>query len=209
MNKERYLHRLNLRGLGANSIPCIETGKPALLVLDMQNYFLDPGSHAFVPSAPDLVQPLRELAELFESRDLPVIYTKHGNTPENAGAMARKWRTLPSPDDPMSGICCSFDTSWSAVVEKTQYDAFLGTPLQSLLEQLSVTAVVVTGLMTDLCCETTARAAFTRGYDVVFPVNGTATLNMELHRATTLNLSHGFTPPVSIGAVRKAISRGR
>ncbi len=209
MRRERYLHRLVTGHLDDRRIPALESGVPALLVLDMQNYFLDPASHAFVPSAPDLLEPLSELAELFESRDLPVIYTRHSNTPENAGAMARKWRTLPGPEDPMSGICGSFDTSWSAVVEKPQYDAFLHTPLQGLLEQLSATAVVVTGLMTDLCCETTARAAFTRGFDVVFPVDGTATLNSDLHRATTLNLSHGFTPPVSIGAVRKAIGIGR
>ena len=205
MNKERYLHRLNLRGLGANSIPCIETGKPALLVLDMQNYFLNPESHAFVPSAPDLIDPLTSMVEVFESLRLPVFFTRHLNTSDNAGSMGRWWREIITEDNPLSTIHSAFNTSRSGVMVKSQYDAFLRTDLQDRLHRLNVTSVVVTGVMTNLCCETTARAAFTRGFDVVFPVDCTATYNMDLHEATILNLSHGFALPACGEAVLTAV----
>ena len=205
MNKERYLHRLNLMGLGAKSIPCIEAGKPALLVLDMQNYFLSPESHAFVPSAPDLIDPLTSMVEVFESLRLPVFFTRHLNTSDNAGSMGRWWREIITEDNPLSTIHSAFNTSRSGVMVKSQYDAFLRTDLQDRLHRLNVTSVVVTGVMTNLCCETTARAAFTRGFDVVFPVDCTATYNMDLHEATILNLSHGFALPACGEAVLTAV----
>ena len=55
-----------------------------------------------------------------------------------------------------------------------------------------VTDVVITGVMTHLCCETTARSAFVRGYRVWFPVDGTATFNLDFHLGTLRALAHGF-----------------
>ncbi|MGB9641195.1 MAG: isochorismatase family protein, partial [Anaerolineales bacterium] len=43
-----------------------------------------------------------------------------------------------------------------------------------------------------LCCETTARSAFIRGFEPFFLVDGTATYNSYFHQATLLNLNHGF-----------------
>ena len=57
---------------------------------------------------------------------------------------------------------------------------------------------VISGVMTHLCCETTARAAFMRGFEVFFTVDGTATYNEALHRSSLLTLSHGFAIPVLI-----------
>ena len=50
--------------------------------------------------------------------------------------------------------------------------------------------------MTNLCCETTARSAFIRGFDVIMPVDATAAYNYEFHLATFLNLAYMFTRPV-------------
>ena len=52
--------------------------------------------------------------------------------------------------------------------------------------------VVITGVMTHLCCETTARSAFMRGFLPFFLVDGTATYNRHFHIATLTNLAHGF-----------------
>jgi isochorismate hydrolase len=50
--------------------------------------------------------------------------------------------------------------------------------------------------MTHLCCETTARSAFVRGFEVFFTIDGTATYNQGFHLGTLVNLSHGFATPV-------------
>jgi len=56
----------------------------------------------------------------------------------------------------------------------------------------------VCGVMTHLCCETTARSAFIRGFKTYFTIDGTATYNEQFHMASLINLSHGFAIPVLI-----------
>jgi isochorismate hydrolase len=185
--------------------PLSPGSRPALLVLDMQDYFLDPDSHAFVPSAPAIVPGIRQLIAAFEAQTLPVFFTRHLNTPKNAGMMARWWRDLIAADHPFSQITGQFDISKGTVIEKTQYDAFHKTELENLLVEANVTSVVICGVMTHLCCETTARAAFTRGLSAWFTIDGTATYNADHHFSTLLNLAHGFATPVTVAEVLAAI----
>ncbi|MCK5430721.1 MAG: isochorismatase family protein, partial [Anaerolineales bacterium] len=93
------------------------------------------------------------------------------------------------------------NTDGGTVILKSTYDAFLDTSLDNILHDNKVEQVVICGVMTHLCCETTARSAFIQGFDVFFTVDGTATYNQEHHLATLLNLSHGFATPLLIGEV--------
>ncbi len=173
----------------------------ALIILDMQRYFLDPGSHAFVPSAPAIVPGLLKLIELFMKLEQPVILTRHLNTSRNAGSLSRWWADMIREDDPMSELIPELAETDGEVLVKNQYDAFYGTPLEEWLKKREITQVVIGGVMTHLCCETTARSAFVRGFEVFFLVDGTATYNLKFHRATLLNLSHGFAHPVLVEEV--------
>lgn len=106
------------------------------------------------------------------------------------------------------------------ITSKRTYDAFQGTELEGLLRRRGVDAVIVGGVMTNLCCETTARwcgrglggagpgphgmspamtprrSAFTKDFEVVFEVvflrDGNATATEEMQRATLLNIGFGF-----------------
>ena len=168
----------------------------ALLILDMQNYFLDPESHAFIPSAPAILPNLKALIDAYTQHRLPVIFTRHLNTPEDAGSMQTWWHDLIDPQNPLRSITGQFDLSKGILVHKTQYDAFFNTDLQDLLCAENVRQVLICGVMTHLCCETTARSAFVRGFEVYFTIDGTATYNQDFHLATLMNLSHGFATPV-------------
>ncbi len=205
MLKENYWDSIDLQGLCDQEIEELDTKGVALLVLDMQDFFISPESHAFIPSAPELVPVIQELIQEFERFDLPVIYTRHLNTAENDKMMGRWWQDVITADNHLSEINSAFDTSHAEVIEKSQYDAFYKTSLQNSLDVLQVNTIVITGVMTNLCCETTARSAFVRGYRVIMPVNGTATMNSELHRSTTVNLAHGFAEPISVSALLKSI----
>ena len=77
-----------------------------------------------------------------------------------------------------------------------------------MLGKLGVETVIVTGVMTHLCCETTAREAFVRGFNVVFPVDGTLTQNRLFHEATLRNLSHGFAVTPLLREVLEWLSSG-
>jgi isochorismate hydrolase len=174
----------------------VGAGEVALLVMDMQDYFLDEASHAHIPSAAAIVPRIEELQRFFLENRLPVILTRHLNDPRDAGRMACWWRELITVDNPLSRITGCLDCEDALVLTKSQYDAFYNTSLEEELRRRGVTQVVITGVMAHLCCETTARSAFVRGFDVFFVIDAVATYNREFHRAALLNLAHGFAVPV-------------
>lgn len=170
----------------------------ALLVLDLQEYFLQEASHAFVPSAPAILPGVAKLVAAFSNANYPVIATRHLNSPQDAGMMSRWWRDLIDPATAYSKNIILPNLPEIQTINKTQYDAFHRTALDDILHDLGIAQVVICGVMTHLCCETTARSAFMHGFEVFFAVDGTATYNEQLHRASLLTLSHGFAIPVLI-----------
>ncbi len=166
--------------------------KAALLILDMQGYFLDPDSHACVPSAMAILPGLNQVAAFFRSKKRPVIATKHINTVEDAGMMGSWWSELITDSHGLSDIHPDLKITRDEVLIKSQYDAFYQSELTSVLNSYGIDQLVIGGVMTHLCCETTARSAFTRGFEIFFLVDGTATYNREYHQASLQNLAHGF-----------------
>lgn len=173
------------------------TGDPrhsALLVLDLQRFFLDPGSHAFLPAAPRILPAVRELASLFAGAGSPVIYTRHAVAEgESPGRMGDWWGDVVrdgGSDAELADGCGARHAGH--LLRKNRYDAFAGTTLASLLADAGITTVVICGVMTHLCCETTARAAFGRGLHVVVTADGTASTDEALHTGALRALSHGF-----------------
>jgi len=197
--EEKSLDMLNdVKGLKQKHSLKLSGEHSALLVLDMQRYFLEESSHAFVPSAIAIIPGIAKLIGAFSQKGLPVIFTRHLNTDADAGMMAVWWRDLIRPESPASEIISELNSSSGTVVEKSQYDAFYGTGLEGILREKGIEQVVICGVMTHLCCETTARSAFVRGFEVFFTIDGTATYNETFHRATLWNAAHGFAVPMLI-----------
>lgn len=180
-------------------------GQSALLVLDMQAYFLDANSHAYIPSAEAIVDGIVKLIKAYSDYERPIIFTQHVNSSENAGMMSTWWRDLLTVQNPLHQIIPVLDRTNGRIIKKSQYDAFHKTHLNENLHARGVTQVVLCGVMTHLCCETTARSAFMYGYEVFFPVDGTATYNLQYHRASLLNLEHGFANLVFVDDILGAI----
>jgi bifunctional isochorismate lyase/aryl carrier protein len=207
VKKEKYFEKKNisqqaegfidsLKKFGRKEFTGLDTDHATLIVLDMQGDFLNESSHAYIPSAPAIVPNILNLQQVFLNNELPVVQTRHLNTPEDAGRMMAWWKRLMSPDDPLNRIHAVLEDNRANVMNKHQYDAFYQTGLRVWLARRKIKQVVITGVMAHLCCETTARSAFVRGFDVFFVVDGTATYNREFHLASLLNLSHGFAVPV-------------
>jgi isochorismate hydrolase len=186
----------------------LNPARSALLVLDLQNYFLDPSSHAFVPSAPAILPGIQALIRAYRRRSLPVVFTRHANTPQDAAMMACWWRDLLALESPLSKLSPLLETGDCPVLLKSQYDAFYQTGLEETLRQVGVRQVLVCGVMAHLCCETTARSAFTRGFEVFFLVDGTASYNRDFHQASLLNLAHGFASLLLTGEALAALETG-
>lgn len=206
MLKESYFNSRNIHSTGKKMIRDLSKsyGKKrlsfcpeasALLVIDMQDYFLKKGSHAFFPSATAIIPNIKKLINCYR-RKRPIIFTQHINTEENAGMLKKWWDDIITTDDDYYKLSKKLYFPGAPVIVKTQYDAFYKTNLKKLLLKEQVSQVLITGVMTNLCCETTARSAFILGFEVFFVVDGTATNSVKMHRATLLNLAYGFATPV-------------
>jgi bifunctional isochorismate lyase/aryl carrier protein len=171
----------------------------------MQAYFLDPASHAYIPSAKAILDGIVQLIKLTTVIGRPVIFTQHLNNTQNSGMMSVWWKDLITTENPRHVIVPEIDVSAGTLIRKSQYDAFYQTELEKLLQEMGVRQVVICGVMTHLCCETTARSAFMRGFEVFFPVDGTATYNLAFHQASLLNLAHGFATIVLMKELAEAI----
>jgi nicotinamidase-related amidase len=69
--------------------------------------------------------------------------------------------------------------------------------------------VVVCGIMTNLCCESTARDAYYRDYRVFVPADGTGSIDEELHVASLMNLAFGFASVTTAGAIAGRLEASR
>ena len=167
-------------------------GGSALLVLDMQDFFLDPASHAFVPSAPTIIPVVRNLITNFRQSERPIIFTRHGESAGEITLMNKIWRDSLKQDDPRSALWGEFEPQNHEVLNKNRYSAFVNTDLEERLRSLGVTRLVLTGVLTHLCVETTARDAFMRGFEVFLVMDGVATYTESFHLATLSAITHGF-----------------
>ncbi|KAK6253085.1 hypothetical protein QUC31_014805 [Theobroma cacao] len=160
----------------------------ARLVIDMQNYFSS--------MAKPILNNAITTINLCRQASIPVFFTRHCHkSPADYGMLGEWWDndlifdgTVDSELIPEIGQLARANE----VVEKNTYSAFQNTRLQEMLLEKGVEEVIVTGVMTNLCCETTAREAFVKGFRVFFSTDATATSDLELHEATLKNMAYGF-----------------
>jgi nicotinamidase-related amidase len=175
----------------------------ALIVIDMQNGFCHPegsfpsiglgleGADAAVRNAAMAVKQAR-------AADVPVIFTRHlyrlGRADEGP-ALIRNSPALAL----VNGLAAG---SWDAEViddlecgaedlkvDKVRFDAFQWTSLEPLLRGLSATRLVICGVVTNLCVETTVRSAFMRDFPVTLIEDACAAKTRRLHELSIEVLS--------------------
>lgn len=180
----------------------LEPGRTALIVIDMQRGFLDPGEAMEVPPAREIIPRLQALLTLFREKRLPVVFTEfvYSQTvpllvgelhPEHKRALPGGPRGFGVPsssclegEDNVNTVSDLSPRPDELVIEKHWYDAFNGTPLDGALRARGVTSLVLTGTMTDICVLASVVGAFNREYRVVVVEDAVATLWPEIQRAT-------------------------
>ncbi len=169
--------------------------KAALLVIDMQYFFLDPASPSYTCGGPAILPKLQKVIHAFRQANRPVIYTRHVHHPDylDAGIMAWWWEGMCKEGTPESEIHQDIAPRPNEkVIFKHRYSAFYNTDLETVLRSLKVEELVVAGIMTNMCCESTARDAYFRDYRVFFLADGTGSVTEEMHLASLLNVAFGF-----------------
>jgi nicotinamidase-related amidase len=181
----------------------MSAGEYALLVVDMQNGFCYPDG-----SFPRIGRGLEGAMEAVENAALavrqarragvPVVFTRHvyrpgrpdegvaliGNSPELAGVdglAAGTWDAAVCDE-----LECGPD---DLVVDKVRFDAFQWTSLEPLLRGLGATSLMICGVVTNICVETTARSAFMRDFPVTLLEDCCAAKTRRLHELSVEVLS--------------------
>lgn len=207
MKKERYFTKENIFSVAEkikqaatvrreNQIHAFSAKDAILLVTDMQQFFLNPKSHAFVPSAEAILPNIQKLISCSENNAIPVIYSRHVNDPSNAALMGSWYRDLLSDASGQAGIVKELHPNKHLILDKPQYDVFHETELFQVFRKAAKTQIIICGVMTNLCVETTARSAFVRGIQPFVPIDATACYTYDMHLGSIRNLAQGFTHPI-------------
>lgn len=167
----------------------------ALLVIDLQRYFVHPEGKAFLVDAPAIIPRIKNLIEAFRRTGAPIIFTRQAHKKNaDTGQMGRWWHGKViwegTEDSQLTTMLPRANTD--IIITKTHYSAFEETSLDDELKKGSIETLVICGVMTNLCVDTTARHAFMKGYQPVVVEDACATKNSEYHRASILNLAYGF-----------------
>ncbi len=183
---EKWLENLPHRKRWPGSI---EARKSALLVVDMQNYFMDPKSHAYLPAAHIIADNINYLVDLFVEMGGKIIYTRTIQDTAPSSTMMQWWKSSPVTEGEMAEIVDKVKVS-GPVVTKPTYSSFYRTYLDRHLE--GIENIFICGVMTDMCCETTCRDAFVRDYRTFFLADGTATSSERIHLSSLISICHGL-----------------
>lgn len=186
----------------------LDKDKAALLVIDMQKFFLDPASPTYTCGGPAILPRLKELIDKFRENGRPVIYSCHVHHPDglDAGIMSWWWKGMCKEGSPESKVHDSIaPLPGEKIIYKHRYSSFYNTDLETVLRCLKIEDLVITGIMTNMCCESTARDAFYRDYRVFFLADGTGSINEEMHLASLLNVAFGFASVTTVDAVIKQL----
>jgi len=184
-----------------------DLSRAALLLVDLQGFFLKPESHAYLPAAAAMVERLEQTAQAFRQAGNPVYWTRHAHQPgEPARAMTAWWKDLLREGDPLCLLDPRFEIGpLDLVLGKSTYNGFAGTALTTVLEERGVDTLVIGGVMTHLCVETTAREAFCRDFHAVVLLDGTAAPDESLHLSALRTLAHGVARVITCSEARAAL----
>lgn len=199
----------------------VDWSRTGLLIIDFQNYGSNPQcgvAQMLVERSPDVadyyiprlrstIGNTRRLLDRFRELNREVVFTRHGALLSDGRDMIARRRqrdddAIQQTDRPTLWSKGSFEHDVVAelaprpdelVIDKNASSAFNGTGIDQLLRNLGLETLVVTGMATDMCVETTARDAADRGYNVIVVEDATATFFPEHHAAALSAMARVYT----------------
>jgi ureidoacrylate peracid hydrolase len=202
----------------------IDAARTAHIVVDLQNGFMAEGAAVEVPAAREIVPNVNRICAALREAGGTNVFLRYTHDPAEPhpwttryaeylsaerSALHKKtfsrgaepWQLWPlievRPDD--------------LVVDKTRFSAFVpGTcALDEMLKARSIDTLIVTGTLTNVCCESTARDAMQRNYRVIFVADGNAALTDAEHNATLCNMATLFADVMTTTEALAVLTAGR
>ena len=206
------------RGGVRNSFGPIDPARTAHLIVDLQNGFMEPGAPVEVPMARDIVDQVNAISRAIRSAGGTNVFLRY-TTPtdwenqwtvfwERMGPAAAGHREAFTPGHPMHALWAGLDRQPAdLVVDKHRFSGFFpGTSdLPDVLRQRNIDTVIISGTLTNCCCESTARDAMQAGYRVIMAADANAALTDEEHAATLHILGMVFADLLSADEIVQAL----
>jgi ureidoacrylate peracid hydrolase len=196
--KPEHIERVKRRSGREHTVEALEGPKTALLVVDMQLYFVGEGQPSECPVARDIVPNINLLADATRRAGGTVIWIQTHSGPDSKDYWSVYYDRMTEDNgekrvEGMSPGGSGFDI-WpeldvreeDPIVPKTRYSAFIPSPskLEAVLRERGIDTVLVTGVSTCTCCESTARDAMMLNFRTMMISDGNAAPDDDLHNAT-------------------------
>ncbi|NLS10518.1 cysteine hydrolase [Nesterenkonia sp. MY13] len=144
------------------------TARPALLVIDVQQGF-DDAEYWGQRNNPDCETHIAALIQTWQAKDLPVVFVRHDSSDPESPL---------HPSSPGNALRPILSGEPQLLVTKSVNSSFHGSPdLHAWLQQENISELVICGVTTNHCCETTARVGGNLGYEVYFALDATHTFD--------------------------------
>jgi len=194
--------------------------RTALLNVDMQNCFVE-GSPIAAPEGLAVLERVNRLAAACRRAGILVIHASIVVRPDhsNIGTLGDfspfvKDGILDKGKESAALHKGLVIEPQDILLDKPRFGAFHGTDLELILRKRGIDTLIISGVATNVCCETTAREATVRDFKVIFLSDGTATAPMgnlsaeELQKATCATLGFLFAQVITVDEVIRKIERG-
>ena len=186
-----------------HAIDRLDPEKTALLVIDMQNFFVEEGQALEVPAARDLKDNINRLARATRDNGGTVVWVRMTLNAEDLD----KWPVFLKFNGPRDMFAPVLEGEYGhqlwkemdvsdndLIVNKRRFSAFIqgSSDLHEKLQQRGIDTLLIVGTLTNVCCESTARDAMMLNYRVLMVDDANATLTEEAHRATLASILFVF-----------------
>ena len=172
--------------------------KTALLVIDMQSTFCEPGSPAEVANSRNIVEPINRLTQKLRKKSIPIFWVLHANTHlgeksdweiffNHVVANDVRTKTIDSLMPGKQTVWRDLETSPQDIcITKNRYSALIAgsSTLENQLRNFGVYTLLIAGTKTNICCESTARDAMMLDFRVVMLSDCCAALSEEEHQSS-------------------------
>ena len=182
---------------------------PALILIDIQKGFDDLPYWGVERNNPDAEENASVLLNLWRSKDFPIFHIQHCSS--NPSSVLNEKHSGNEFKDIVSPL------GKETIIKKDVNSAFIGTNLRKLLDDASISKVVIVGLTTDHCVSTTARMAGNYGFETYVVSDATATFGKSgsdgalfsaqlIHDTTLASLNEEFASVVSTKKILQLIN---
>jgi nicotinamidase-related amidase len=192
----------------------IRPEETALIVVDLQEDFVNPGHPMCVPEAYRQIPRVNALVQGCRELGMPILFTEHSIAEDCSADFYQYWPPIAAgaikEGKPGTRLYHGLDRQPGdrVISVKHTYDSFAGTNLDYVLRGQGIRTVIVCGTLTNFCCESTARTAYFLNYHVVFGADVSATDNAMAHTATLRTMRRGFARVMDYQPILQALCDG-